>query len=265
MDLSIIIINYNTFSLTCQCVDSVIRFTEGLSYEIILVENGTGQFTEELVAQWGGIVRLILSEKNLGFAGGNNLGIQLASGTYVLLLNSDVYLKANSILLLWEFMKANNEVGAASPRLIYPDGRHQSIAQRLPSLKYALIEKLRLQKLMPRRMAGRCLLGAFFDHAQTTEVDWVWAAFMILPRKLIELLPQNKLDDTYFMYWEDVQWCLDIRNLGYKIYFFAETEAVHIHQGSNGKKSDYMRRNEELFMQRNYSRVTRFLLKILSA
>ena len=265
MDVSIIIINYNTFSLSCQCIESVIRFTEGLSYEIVLVENGTAQFTEEIAAKWGGRVRLILSEKNLGFAGGNNLGIQYASGNYVLLLNSDVYLRENSIAALWKFMKEHDEIGAASPRLIYPDGRPQSIAQRFPSLKYTLIEKLRLQKLMSRRSEGRCLLGAFFDHAETTEADWVWAAFMMIPRKLIDLLPEKKLDDTYFMYWEDVQWCLDIKNLGYKVYFFGETEAVHIHEGSKGDKSEYIRKNKQLFLKRNYSRLTRLLLKTLGA
>lgn len=253
MDVSIIIINYKTFELSSQCIDSVIKFTKGVSFEIILVENGTDEFTNENTSHWGNQVKLIVSKENLGFAGGNNLGINNAQGKYILLLNSDTYLIEDSISKSFAFLESQPQVGVVSAKLIYPDGRHQSVAQRFPSLKYGLIELFRIQKCYSRQKAGKILLGSFFDHNETTEVDWVWGAFFMFPRHLLTQLPKHKLDDTYFMYWEDVQWCIDIKKLGYKIFFLADTQVVHIHEGSKGNKNEMMEKNGLLFFQKNYT------------
>lgn len=253
MDVSIIIINYKTFALTSQCIDSILKFTKGVAFEIILVENGTDEFTIENTSQWGNSVKLIVSKKNLGFAGGNNLGISIAEGKYILLLNSDTYLIEDSIAKAFLFLENMPKAGVVSAKLIYPDGRHQSVAQRFPSVIYSLIELFRIQKFFSRQKAGKILLGSFFDHNETTEVDWVWGAFFMFPRHLLTQLSGEKLDDTFFMYWEDVQWCKDIKKLGYKIFFLAETQVVHIHEGSKGKKNEMMEKNGLLFFQKNYS------------
>jgi GT2 family glycosyltransferase len=252
MDVSVIIVNYNTAALTRQCIASLFRHTSGLDMEVIVVDNGSTEdaaFLQQDFPQ----VRYIRSEENKGFAGGNNIGIAAATGKYILLLNSDTYLEMNALLPSFRFMEEHPDAGVLSARLVYPDGRHQSVAQRFPSMRYSLIELLRLQKLFSRRKAGRLLLGAFFDHKETTEADWVWGAYFMLPAAVLQQLPGHKLDDTYFMYWEDVQWCLDIRKLGYKVWFFAEAEVVHIHEGSNkGSKNEMMEQNGNLFLQRNY-------------
>lgn len=250
--VSIIVINYNTFALARACIDSVIHYTTDVSYEIILIENGTGQFTQETMP-WADPVRLIVSDKNLGFAGANNLGIRHARGAYILLLNSDTLLKEDSVSQCVHFIAQRPDVAVVSPRLVYPDGRHQSVAQRFPSVRTGLIELLRLQKLMSKRRAGEVLLGAFFDHRTTMEVDWVWGAFFLLRREVLDKMPGRQLDDTYFMYWEDVQWCMDIARLNYKVMFFAGTEVIHIHEGSKANKSEMMANNARIFMKRNYS------------
>jgi GT2 family glycosyltransferase len=261
MDVSIIIINYKTFKLTSQCIDSILSFTTNVSFEIILVENGTEEFTVENTSHWGNKIKLIVSEENLGFAGGNNLGIKNAEGKYILLLNSDTYLVEDSITKIFHFLESQPQIGVASPKLIYPDGRRQSVAQRFPSLKYGLIELFRIQKFFNRRKSGKLLLGSFFDHNETTEVDWVWGAFFMFPRSILSQLPNQKLDDTYFMYWEDVQWCMDIKKLGYKIYYFAETQVVHVHEGSKVNKNEMMVKSGQLFFQKNYSFLEAFAIK----
>ncbi len=254
MDVSVIIINYNTYALTCACIRSVIEHTKGLTYEVILVENAsTEPFpAEEFRAEFPQ-VKLILSKENLGFAGGNNLGILSATGEYILLLNSDTYLKDNAVLTTLQYMRAHPEAAVVSARLIFPDGRHQSVAQRFPSVKYGLIELLRLQKIMSKRAAGHLLLGAFFDHAENATADWVWGAYFMFPRKLLEKLPDGRLDQTYFMYFEDMQWCMDFRRLGYEVHYCADAEVVHLMGGSSGSKNELMRKNGSLFLQRNYS------------
>lgn len=253
MDLSIVVINYNTEELTRSCIRSVIQHTSGLQYEIILVDNASTKPLDEAGFRKDfPKVRLIMSPKNLGFAGGNNLGIEQAKGRYVLLLNSDTYLTENALFRLYDFMMAHPKAGAASARLIYPDGRHQSVAQRFPSVRYGMIEFLRLQKFMSRRSAGKLLLGAFFDHDETVQADWVWGACFIFPRKLLAELPEKKLDDQFFMYYEDMQWCMDIKRLGYEICFVADAEVVHLMGGSSARKSELMQQNGAIFMQRNY-------------
>jgi GT2 family glycosyltransferase len=253
MDISIIIINYNTFELTCKCIESLYQFNEGFSYEIILVDNASIECDANLFKAKFPAINLIISEKNLGFAGGNNLGIQYANGNFILLLNSDTELIENSILMCLKKMNEDKKIGVLSTKLIFPDGKHQPAAQRFPTIKYKLIELFRIQKLFSKRNRGKLLLGAFFDHNENAEADWVWGAFFLFRKEILSLLPNQKLDDTYFMYWEDVQWCMDIKKLGYKIYYFAETKIIHKMGGSAGKKNELMEKNAVVFLKKNYT------------
>ncbi len=262
MDVSIVIINYNTLQLTRACIESVISYTKGLSYEIILVDNASTEEASILKEDYPSI-HFIRSQVNLGFAGGNNLGITAATGKYILLLNSDTYLQQNALLITFNYLEKHSEAGVVSARLVYPDGRHQSAAQRLPSVRYLLIELFRIQKLLPKRSAGKLLLGAFFDNKENTTADWVWGTYFMFRREILKQLPEGKLDDRYFMYNEDMQWCIDIRKLGYQIHFCADAEVVHIMGGSAGKKNKMMEENGRLFMERNYSRLHRWLINIL--
>lgn len=264
LDVSIVIINYKTIELTTACIHSVIEHTKGVHYEIILIENGTNEFNHENTKQWSDKLQLIISPENIGFSKANNLGIAQAKAKYILLLNSDTYLQQDAITATYQFLEKNKQVGVVSPRLVYPDGRHQSVAQRFPSVRYGLFELLRIQKLIPKRLAGKILLGSFFNHQETVAVDWVWGAFFMFPKSILNQLPMGKLDDSYFMYWEDVQWCWDIARLGYKIYFFADAELVHIHQGSKGQKNELMKRNGVVFLTKNYRPITIKLINIIT-
>jgi len=253
MDVSIVIINYNTFALTTKCIQSLYQYNNGFECEIILVDNASVECDANLFKEKFPDIKLIKSKENLGFAGGNNLGISHAIGEYILLLNSDTELIENSIKISFDFYKSQKDIGALSCKLIFPDGKYQSVAQRFPSIKYKLIELLRIQKFMSKQKAGKLLLGAFFDHNETLEVDWVWGAFFMFKRSLLNELPNNKLNDEYFMYWEDVQWCYDFVQLGYKNYYLATTKVIHKMGGSSGKKNELMEKNGKLFMQKNFT------------
>jgi GT2 family glycosyltransferase len=267
MDVSIIIVNYNTQGLTEQCIKSVITHTAGIGYEIVLVDNASSSFHAESFKNEFPQVKLIISDKNLGFAGGNNLGIQHATGQYILLLNSDTYLKDNSITILADHLRSHPKAGVVSGRLIYPDGTHQSVCQRFPSLKYSFFEIFRLQKLLSRKKAGKILLGAFFDHTENAKADWVWGTFFMFKSALLKVLPGNKLDETFFMYCEDVQWCWDFKKLGYEVHYCANAEVIHLMGGSSGDKKNLIQKNTEIFMQKNYGKLhwnaIKFLQKLL--
>ncbi len=263
MDISIIIINYGTRNLVEACVNSIIEHTRDIRYEVIIVENGSGQFSE-LNHSWPSeLVHVHVSERNLGFAGGNNFGIGFATGKYLLLLNSDTYLQTDAISTTVKYMEQHQNAGVVSARLVYPDGRLQSPAQRFPSIRYQLIELFRLQKLMPARTAGKLLLGAFFNQNENTTADWVWGTYFQFRKSILQHLPEGKLNDSFFMYYEDMQWCMDIRKLGYEIHFCSDAEVVHIGGGSSSDKQRYMRENHEVFLRRNYGSVHRFFIKTL--
>lgn len=261
MDVSIVIINYNTFQLTCDCVCSIFKHTKEISFEIILVDNGSADKDPALFSEIFPGIKLIKSKENLGFAKGNNLGIKEATGKYILLLNSDTKLQSNAIKSTYDYLEAHPEAGAVSAKLIFPDGRHQSVCQRFPSIKYSLFELFRLNKLLPKKIAGKILLGSFFDHSKNVEPDWVWGAYFMFRKKLLDLLPNKKLNETYFLYNEDMQWCWDIKKLGYQIHYNPKDEVIHYMGGSSGEKEKLIQQNYEHFMRGNYSYLHRVAIR----
>ncbi len=185
MDVSVIIINYNTYELTCSCIQSIIREAgNGYTYEIILVDNASTETDAENFLKQFPSIKLIKSTVNAGFARGNNLGIRQAEGEYILLLNSDTVLKNDAIGICLSFLRADASVAVVSGRLEYPDGHVQHNCQRFPSIGAKLFELFRLQKIFSRSVGSRMLFGSFFDHNTVTYPDWVWGTFFMFPRKL---------------------------------------------------------------------------------
>jgi|ETNmetMinimDraft_13_1059891.scaffolds.fasta_scaffold31579_1 hypothetical protein len=228
-DLSIIIVNYNTFDLTCNCISSVRKSTRHINYEIVIVDNAsTNCDPNKFLKKYPG-VRLIKSDLNLGYAKGNNLGITQSSGDNLLILNSDIVFKDDAIQYCHDRLKNDEKIGVISPKLVSPDGSLQFSANRFPSIKKELIELFRLQKF---DSTGTWLLGSFFDHNKEVSVDYVWGAFFMTRRKVIDSLPEGKLPDSFFMYHEDVEWCWNIKQLGLEIIYTPFREVIHLGRGS---------------------------------
>lgn len=264
MQVSVIIINYNTFDLTCACIESVMVMTTGVTYEIVLVDNASTEKDADLFLERFPTIALVKSTVNTGFAGGNNLGIAQAKGDYIVLLNSDTLLKNDAIASSVAFLDRDPSVAVVGGKLEYPDGRIQHNCQRFPSISYKLFELLRLQKVFPSR-GSKVLLGAFFDHSTVVYPDWIWGTFFMFRRNLLRDLPEHKLADTFFMYGEDVQWCMEFRKLGYRIGFDPEARILHYGEKSGGAKVALMQKNGEHFMSMYYSRVERTAIRILDS
>lgn len=233
MLVSVIIINYNTFSITCQCLRSVIQQTREVDYEIILVDNASterdpGDFLKEFPQ-----IHLVRNPENSGFAAGNNLGIAQARGQYLLLLNSDTYLVEDSLSKAARFLADHPAIGALGIRMTYEDGRYQSSARKFRSLRNEILDLVRpLLYLIPYRRRARLLLNQYFRGDFSLEVDWIGGAFMMIPRQALNSLDGQRLDDRYFMYGEDQLWCFQLKQKGYISYFYHETTLVHIAQAS---------------------------------
>ena len=233
MDVSIIIINYNTFQLTSECIRSVIAFTKEISYEIILVDNASTECDADIFREKFPEIILVKSQKNGGFAYGNNLGIERASGKFILLLNSDTILTEESISKTVEYASKNPNAGVIGCRMIFPDGDIQYTARRFRSIQWELLDLFRfIPMLNPYKSRAKLMLGKYFRHDENINCDWVNGAFFLFPKKILSRLPGNKLDDRFFMYGEDHLWCAQIKKLGYNILFFAGTTIIHINSGS---------------------------------
>jgi len=220
MDISIIIINYNTFTITSDCIRSVIKFTSNVEYEIILVDNASTECDpRDFLKEFPQLV-LVKSDINGGFAYGNNLGIHRAGGEYILLLNSDTIFIENSVFKCLSYLKACKGAGAAGCRMIFPDGAVQYTARRFKSIKWELLDLFRfIPMMMPYRKRSQLMLGKYFKCDESIDCDWVNGAFMVFEKKILDHLPQRKLDDRFFMYGEDQLWCEQVKNLGFRVVF----------------------------------------------
>ena len=260
IQVSVIIINYNTFRLTCEAIASIQQHARGVSYEIIVVDNAStecdpGLFVEEFPA-----VRLVRNPENSGFAKGNNLGIQHAAGETILLFNSDAAVLNDALTLTYRALVADPRVGITTGRLQYPDGRLQPQCGRFPSMRLQMVELLRLQKLLSAQRRGELLLGTFFDHHAPFRPDWVWGTYFHIKRQVIAELPGGKLPDDFFMYSEDLQWCYAVRKLGYSIQYLPEAHILHhfsqsTRQEKKLNQANMILRNEDTFLRREYGRL----------
>lgn len=235
MQVSVIIVNYNTRDLTCACIQSVLDHTTNVEYEIILVDNGSTECDASYFEQKFPTVKLIISKKNLGFSKGNNLGILQSSAEYILLLNSDAVLTENSIASTYKRCVGLPNLGAATVKLVYPDGRVQNAASSFPSIFKLLLFQSRLVTVLPNTILKR--LGYLYNYNEDFEPDWIWGTFFFFPRTNLGLFPGHKLPDQFFMYWEDALWCYWLKaKYKKKIHYLSHTSVIHHCGGSSSRK-----------------------------
>jgi hypothetical protein len=182
-------------------------------------------------------VKLIQSAKNLGFAGGNNLGLDHAVGEYILLLNSDTIFIEDCVTPCIEFMEHNPKIGVSNPKLLNPDLSYQKNARRFKNITRELLDFFRpFIKLFPYKFYSKYFLNQYFKGDYNAECDWVSGAFFLTKREVINKFKAKKLDDRFFMYGEDTLWCFLIQQFGFSIYFLAEPKIIHIGSVSTNKE-----------------------------
>lgn len=257
VQVSVIIINYNTFQLTSEAVASIRAHTRGVSYEIIVVDNASTECDPGRFLEAFSDITLVRNSDNSGFAKGNNLGIQYATGETILLFNSDAACLNDALTLTYHALMVEPKVGLTTARLEYPTGAIQPSCGRFPSVRLQLLELTRLQKLLTPAQKGRLLQGAFFDYAQPLAPDWVWGTYFHFKREVVARMPGGKLADDFFMYAEDLQWSYTVRQLGYDIRYVPAAHVLH-HFSQSTKKEKRLNqglmilRNEDAFFRREY-------------
>lgn len=228
MDLSIIIVNWNTKEYLLACVKSIFGKGEVKGWEIIVVDNDSIDGSEKEVKKAFPFIHLIQNRGNLGFAKAVNQGLQEASGSHVLLLNPDTHVKNGAIEQLRSFMQANPNVGIAGAQLLNPDGSKQNSIANFPSLATELLNKSLLRWLFPKKFPGKER-----DYSEPIEVDSVIGACLMVSRDALEQV--GLLDEDYFLFLEETDWCYRMRRAGWKVYHVPQAEVYHF-QGKSAEK-----------------------------
>ncbi len=232
--LSVVIVTWKSLDYLRDCLISL-RSQES-PYEIIVINNSSGDGTAEMVRDEFPEVTLLENSVNVGFARACNQGILQSRGEVILLLNPDTRVLPGSLEACISYLDAHQEVGAVGCRLVWPDGRVQyECARRLPSLLTMLIESLYLHMLFPRHwLFGRHLLGNW-DHLSDSTVSCISGAFMMIPRRVIGQI--GMLDEDLPMYLEDVDYCKRMWKEGYAIQYLATPCVIHLGGRSRARSS----------------------------
>jgi len=235
MDLSIIIVNYHNRNKLLNCLESIKISVSQINYEIIVVDNNSGDDLSDLS------VRLINSSKNLGMGGGNNLGIEQASGEYVLILNPDTVIQGRSINVLFDYLKNNPQVGIVGPKLVYPDGKLQYSCAHFPKVYMPILRRTFLGDYFSILRDHFQMID--FDHQTIKEVDWLMGSCLMF-KKEIKLLNgkffKPSFDQRYFMYFEDTDLCRQIWTNGLKVVYNPEAIVIHDHARESAKHPWYL-------------------------
>lgn len=235
MDLSIIIVNYNTKELLNGTIESVVSTIKNLEYEIIVSDNGSTDRSIEMVKGKFPQVVLIENGKNLGFSKANNIAINRCSGRYVLLLNSDIVVLNDCIEKCLNYLNENKDAGALGCKVMLANGKLDHACKRgFPSPEASFYYMLHLDKLfLNNRKFGQYTLN-YLNENTINEVDSLTGAFMMVRRETFEQV--GLLDEEFFMYGEDIDWCYRIKNAGWKIVYYPEAEIIHYKGGSSKRK-----------------------------
>lgn len=237
IDLSIIILNYNTVDWLENTLRSISQYPPKLKQEVIVVDNNSSDDSVEMVRQKFPVVKVIESKENGGFAKGNNIGIQAATGKYIMLLNSDTEFGPSTKLeQCIEFMETHPEVGMISPKLVLNDGSIDLASHRgEPTPKAALTYFLGLEKIFPQsRMFGQ-YHQTWKNFDTIHEIDACSGAAMIVRADALSKV--GLLDERFFMYGEDLDWCKRFREKKYSIIFFPKSVITH-HKYKSGLEKE---------------------------
>ena len=233
MRLSVVFLNYNTRDLTRQALSSVLAAAEGLEVEIFVVDNASADGSADMVAEEFPQVKLICNEANVGFAAGNNVALRQVAGEYALLINTDTIVRRDALRTMVEFLDAHPEAGACGCKILDPDGTLQLDSRRgFPTPLAAFCKMSGLSRLFPKHPLIAHYHMTYLDPEQTAEVEVLSGSCMMVRKAAMDQV--GLLDEDYFMYGEDIDWCYRFHQAGWKIYYVPTTEIIHF-RGESGR------------------------------
>lgn len=235
MDLSIIIVSFNTKELLKKCLTSIFKYTKGVGFEVIVVDNASTDSSVKMIEDEFPQIKLIKNNENVGFGRANNQGIEIAKGKYTFLFNSDAYLEENVLPGLVQIMEKNPKIGALAPQILNPDHTIQQSLGFLPDLPQVFWWISFIDDLP----GGQFLKPYHVDHdsfyRKWHKVGWATAAAVMLRRETLE--KSGLFDQNIFLYGEEVELCKRIKEAGFQVVFSPDVYVVHLGRGSMARKN----------------------------
>jgi len=282
MDLTISIVSYNTKDLLRNCLNSIYKNIKGIKFEVIVVDNGSKDDSIKMLKREFPQVKLIINKNNLGFAKANNQAIKESKGKYILLLNSDTVILSDAINKMVNFIKIHPEAGAVGCTKLNPDLSPQPSVTILPNMWIVFLRFFRLKRFFPSCSQRRFLIkffGSFLGKTITSYLSWysenklekaipvdfITGACFLIRRETIDEV--GLLDENFFMYLEDADWCFRIRQRGWKMYICPEAKIIH-YGGENFRSNvdafslDYCR-SRYYYFDKHYGEKYTFLIRLI--
>ena len=234
MDLSVVIVSWNSSSELTDCIGSLAaQNDESFLCEIILVDNASSDDSVAIVRKCFPAVRIIANNENKGFAGASNQGILASTGRFVMLLNPDSIVENGVLRDVTAFMDATPDAGACGCKLLESDNRLQYSARRFPHPSDVFMSLPGVSRVMPNNHYNRKYLMMDWDHDHIRTVEWISGACLVMRREAIALI--GLLDERFFMYCEDMDWCFRLSKTSWRIYYLPYLTVVH-HRGASSSQ-----------------------------
>lgn len=268
LDAGIVILNWNTCDLLQRCLETVLASEGDFTYKVVVVDNASSDGSAEMVRQNFPQVELIASEVNGGYPYGNNLGLKALgfhgagqvdadAPRYAVLLNPDTEVPPDAFFRMIEYMDARPEIGVAGPKLVLEDGSLDLACRRaFPTPLVSLYRFSGLSKLFPHHPQFGRYNMTFADPDRELEVDSVVGAYMQVRREAIDAV--GLLDETFFMYGEDLDWAYRIKTAGWKVFYYPSVVIRHIKRAASRKsqKAQFEFNRAMLIFYRKHYRTT---------
>lgn len=270
LPISVIIVNYKTPELTLKALRALFA-SSILPAQVILVDNASQDETPRLVRQEFPQVNVIESQKNLGFAGGNNLGIKQATQSYLWFLNSDTETGKKSMEQMYNYLENNKKVGAVGPQLVYPNGELQSTGGFFPTICNVFYYLFPFTFFLPKSLRKKMRSIALFPQEigeSGLSLDYVTGAAIMVRKSVIDQI--GGMPEEYFMYFEETDWCFQMRRAGWDLRIINTEPVMHVYGGSFKTKYDARRLKMFLsslkkFVKKNYTGIKKIIILVETA
>jgi len=247
LDVSVLIVNWNTRDVVYDCLASIYEQTHGICFEVILVDNASSDGSVDMIKQEYPCVTLIENKENQGFASANNQAMEIARGRYVLLLNPDTIVLDGAIQKTVTYADNEPDIGVLGCQVWLNDKEIQKTCFAFPTISGLVVQKLGLRRLFPRSRTFGWIDYGWWDRTTSMDVDVVSGMFMLVRREVID--QAGIMDDAYFVYAEETDWCYRIKKANWRCVFSPVARIIHLDGGN--KSTDLVRVKMFVQMQKS--------------
>lgn len=241
-DLSIIIVNWNVSHLLDQCLATIYSAPQGMTYEVIVVDSASSDDSVAMVRSKYPEVKLLAQTENVGFTRGNNLGLEIATGRYLLLLNPDTEVMGDALHDMVQYLDNHPTVGIVGPHTLNTDGSHQSTRRRFPNRNTAIFEGTWMTGYAPKHIHERYYCLDIHDDS-VAEVDWVQGSALMARREIyIEI---GGLNTDFVMFYEETDWCKRAKASGWQVVYLGTSKIIH----HGGQSTDQVGARKHIYFQ----------------